>query len=238
MIYKIFGVTFYDIDLNQFFKKKNKGLVVLPSGPGLSTIYTDKIYHKSIQNADIALFDSGYFILLLRLFKGIRVSKFSGYKFLKSFFIFYKNKKIFCIEADRKSASINKKYLKKFSINLKNKQYVAPFYKKKSYIVDNSLLKILKKEKPKTILINLGGGIQEILGSYIKDNLNYKPLIICSGAAISYFTKQQAPINNLFDTLYLGWLIRCIFNPRIFIPRYLSAFKLVFNVWNCKIKII
>ena len=109
---------------------------------------------------------------------------------------------------------------------------------KKSYIVDNSLLKILKKEKPKTILINLGGGIQEILGSYIKDNLNYKPLIICSGAAISYFTKQQAPINNLFDTLYLGWLIRCIFNPRIFIPRYLSAFKLVFNVWNCKIKII
>ena len=238
MIYKIFGVTFYDIDLNQFFKKKNKGLVVLPSGPGLSTIYTDKIYHKSIQNADIALFDSGYFILLLRLFKGIRVSKFSGYKFLKSFFIFYNNKKIFCIEADRRSASINKKYLKKFSINLKNKQYVAPFYKKKSYIVDNSLLKILKKEKPKTILINLGGGIQEILGSYIKDNLNYKPLIICSGAAISYFTKQQAPINNLFDTLYLGWLIRCIFNPRIFIPRYLSAFKLVFNVWNCKIKII
>ena len=89
-----------------------------------------------------------------------------------------------------------------------------------------------------SLLINLGGGIQEILGSYIKDNLNYKPLIICSGAAISYFTKQQAPINNVFDTLYLGWLIRCIFNPKIFIPRYLSAFKLVFNVWSCKIKII
>ena len=238
MIYKIFGVTFYDIDFNHFLKKKNKGLVVLPSGPGLSTIYTDKIYHRSIQNADIALFDSGYFVLLLRLFKGIKISKFSGYKFLKSFFIFYKNKTIFCIETDKRSANINKKYLKKFNIDLKNKQYVAPFYKKKSYIVDNSLLKILKKEKPKIILINLGGGIQEILGSYIKDNLNYKPLIICSGAAISYFTKQQAPMNNLFDTLYLGWLIRCIFNPKIFIPRYLSAFKLVFNVWNCKIKII
>jgi UDP-N-acetyl-D-mannosaminuronic acid transferase (WecB/TagA/CpsF family) len=237
MIYKIFGVSFHDINFDQFLKKKNKGLLILPSGPGLSTIYTDKIYHKSIQNADIAFFDSGYFVLLLRLFKGIKVSKFSGYKFLKSFFIFYKNKKIFSIEAHRKSASINKKYLKKFNIDLKNRQYVAPFYKKGSYIVDSSLLKILKKEKPKIILINLGGGIQEILGSYIKNNLNYKPLIICSGAAISFFTKQQAPMNNFFDTLYLGWLIRCFFNPKIFIPRYLSAFKLVFYVLNCKIKV-
>lgn len=238
MIYKIFGITFYDINFNQFLKKKIKGLVVLPSGPGLSTIYTDKIYHKSIQNADIALFDSGYFVLLLRLLKGIKVSKFSGYKFLESFFNFYKNTNIFSIETDKKSSVINRKYLKKFNINLKNRQYIAPFYKRKSYIIDTTLLKILKRYKPKVILINLGGGTQEILGSYIKNNLNYYPLIVCSGAAISYFTKQQAPVNTFFDTLYLGWLIRSIFNPKIFIPRYLSAFKLVFNVWNCKIKII
>ena len=88
--------------------------MVLPSGPGLSTIYTDKIYHRSIQNADVALFDSGYFVLLLRIFKGIKVSKFSGYKFLKSFFVSHRNKKIFCIEVDKKSAKINKKYLKNF----------------------------------------------------------------------------------------------------------------------------
>ena len=85
MIYKIFGVSFYDINFKQFWRIKSKGLIVLPSGPGLSTIYSDKIYHKSIQNADIALFDSGYFVLLLRLLKGLKVSKFSGYKFLKLF---------------------------------------------------------------------------------------------------------------------------------------------------------
>tara|TARA_B110000971_G_scaffold217175_1_gene253526 strand:+ start:1847 stop:2578 length:732 start_codon:yes stop_codon:yes gene_type:complete len=236
MIYKIFGITFYDINFNQFLKKKIKGLVVLPSGPGLSTIYTDKIYHKSIQNADIALFDSGYFVLLLRLLKGIKVSKFSGYKFLESFFNFYKNTNIFSIETDKKSSVINRKYLKKFNINLKNRQYIAPFYKRKSYIIDTTLLKILKRYKPKVILINLGGGTQEILGSYIKNNLNYNPLIVCSGAAISFFTKQQAPVNNFFDTFYLGWLIRCIFNPKIFIPRYLSTFKLILNVWSCEVK--
>jgi N-acetylglucosaminyldiphosphoundecaprenol N-acetyl-beta-D-mannosaminyltransferase len=236
MIYKIFGVRFHNINFNQFSKMRYKGLVVLPSGPGLSTIYSDKIYHKSLQNADIALFDSGYFVFLLRIFKGLKVSKFSGYKFLKLFLSYSKNKKFFSIEVDRRSAIINRKYLKKLNIDIKNKQYIAPFYKRNSCILDINLLKILKITRPKIILINLGGGTQEVLGSYIKNNLKYKPLIICTGAAISYFTKQQAPVNNFFDNLYLGWLIRCIFNPYVFIPRYLSSFKLIFHVLRLKIK--
>ena len=81
-------------------------------------------------------------------------------------------------------------------------------------------------------MINLGGGIQEVLGSYLKDNLNYNPQIICTGAAISFFTKKQAPINSLIDMLYLGWLIRCIFKPKQFIPRYLKSFKLIIKVIN------
>ena len=212
------------------------GLIVFPSGPGLASINTDKVYLKSIQKADMAIFDSGYFVLLLKLLKGIKVSKFSGYKFLKLFLMNNKKKKIFVVEADKKTAILNKKYLKRYKINIKNRQYIAPFYKKNSYISDISLLKILKKKKPLTILINLGGGTQEVLGSYLKKNLNYKPLIICTGAAISFFTKKQAPINVFFDNMYMGWLIRCIFNPSIFVPRYLSALKLIFHVWSCKVK--
>ena len=237
MIYNIFGITFYDISFNKFCKMKSTGLIVLPSGPGLSTIDKDKIYHKSIQNADMALFDSGYFVLLLSLIKGLSVSKFSGYKFLKLFLNYNRNKKIFVVETNEQSAVINKKYLKKFNINVKSRQYIAPFYKKNSYIRDTSLLKILKRIKPKVILINLGGGTQEILGSYLKNNLNYKPQIICTGAAISFFTKEQAPMTDFFDNLYLGWLIRCMFNPAIFVPRYLSAFKLILHVWKSKIRI-
>ncbi len=88
----------------------------------------------------------------------------------------------------------------------------------------------IKKIKPNYIIINLGGGTQERLGSYIKNNINFKPAIICSGAAISFFTKQQAPINIFFDKIYLGWLIRIIYKPSIFLPRYLSAFKLIFLI--------
>jgi len=235
-IFKIFGVPFHDIKFHQFCNMKHKGLVIFPSGPGLSTIYSDKIYLKSIQNSDVAMFDSGYFVFLLRIFKGLKVSKFSGYKFLKLFLSYSKNKKFFAIETNKRSAIINRKYLKKLNIDIKNRQYIAPFYKRNSYILDINLIKILKIIRPKIILINLGGGTQEVLGSYIKNNLKHKPLIICTGAAISYFTKQQAPMNVFFDNLYLGWLIRCIFNPYVFVPRYLSAFKLIFNVLRIKIK--
>ena len=46
------------------------GLLVLPSGPGLSTINQNIQYHNSLKNADIALFDRGYLCILLKILKG------------------------------------------------------------------------------------------------------------------------------------------------------------------------
>ena len=83
-------------------------------------------------------------------------------------------------------------------------------------------MKNIKKIKPKYIIINLGGGTQEILGLYLKQNLNYKPSIICSGAAISFLTNQQAPITNLFDNLYLSWLVRIFLTQNNF---YLDIYQ-------------
>ena len=57
------------------------GLIVLPSGPGLSNINKDKIYLKALRNSDQVLLDSGYFVLLLKFLKNISVNKLSGYLF-------------------------------------------------------------------------------------------------------------------------------------------------------------
>ena len=100
------------------------------------------------------------------------------------------------------------------------------------------MIKKINKIKPNYILINIGGGTQEILGLYIKTKLQNKMPIVCTGAAISFFTKEQAPINHIIDSLYLGWLIRLLFNPKIFFKRYLSAFKLFSLVNKSNIKII
>ena len=67
----------------------------------------------------------------------------------------------------------------------------------------------------------------EKLGSWIKDNISYNAVIVCTGAAISFFTGDQAKIGKLVDKFYLGWLARCLNNPKIFVPRYLYAFKFV-----------
>ena len=77
-----------------------------------------------------------------------------------------------------------------------------------------------------------------MLGRYIKKNLKVKTSILCTGAAISFFTKDQAPITNLIDKYYLGWLIRLIFNPIFFFKRYIIGLRLIPMVIFDKIKIL
>ena len=93
-------------------------------------------------------------------------------------------------------------------------------------IYDYYLLRTINKYKPKFIMINLSGTIQEPLALFIIKNLKYKPIILCTGAALSFFTGMQAPINNFIDNFYLGWLLRIIFNPIRNFPRIFLSIKL------------
>ena len=232
---KIFDIIFIDANYNYLKKLLDKGgLLVAPSGPGLASIKNDIKYYHSLKNANIVLFDSSYLCLLLKIIKNINVKKFSGLLFLKKFLSSLKNtkEKIFLVDPSESESNANKKYFKKFNIN-NVYQYVSPIYKKNK-IYDKKLLNKISIFKPKYIIINLGGGVQEVLGYYLKKNLNYKPSIICTGAAIAYFTKKQAQIPDFLDKLHLGWMVRCIFNPLKFIPRYLTAFKLYFIFLNDK----
>ena len=226
-IIKVFGINFIDSNFKVIKHFLDKGgLLMLPSGPGLSDINKNKLYRKSLKNADIVLFDSGFLCLLLRIFNNIKVKKFSGFIFLKKFFKSVdKGKTIYLIDPNIHESKANKKYLNSIKI-LRTHYYVAPIYNKN--IKDRVLVNKINKIKPKYIIINIAGGVQEILGSYLLKKLSFKPSIICSGAAISYFTKKQAPINAFFDKFYLGWFVRCLFDPIRFVPRYFKSFKLLF----------
>ena len=91
------------IDTKNFDKcVTKKGLFVFPAGPALASIQNSNQYYRSIKKADLVFFDSGFFVLLLKIFKNINVKKFSGYKFLGLFFDYLKiNKKksIFSLSA-------------------------------------------------------------------------------------------------------------------------------------------
>ena len=233
-------IKFNNVNSKNFQKYiVRKGLFVFPAGPALASIDHSPKYHESLIKADFVFFDSGFFVLLLRFLKNLKVSKFSGYKFLNLFFNYLKkNKKksIFCIDPNLKFSRSNKNFLKNLGVQ-KIYNYLAPDYQLKS-LSDKKLLKLIKKFRPDFVLTNIGGGKQEILGLYLKKNLKIKTTILCTGAAISFFTKDQAPINSLIDRLYLGWFVRLIFNPLIFSKRYLYSLLLVPMVVFSKIKII
>lgn len=233
------GINFKNYNKNEIKKIiENKGLFVLPSGPGLSNINNDKVYLKALQKSDQVLLDSGYFVLLLKIIKNISVNKISGYIFFKYLIRYLKkknSKKIICIDPNKELSKNNNNFLINNGLNKKKLiHYVAPNYNIIK-IKDLKLVKLIKKTKPDYIIINIGGGVQEILGYYLKVKFNNRLRIFCTGAAISYFTGDQAPLNKFFDKYYLGWLLRIFYNPKNFLIRYIKAFKLFFIVKNTKI---
>ena len=233
-------IKFHNINFKDFKKYIiKKGLFVFPAGPALANIEKSNGYYESIKKADLVFFDSGLFVLLLKTFKNINVDKFSGYKFLNLFFDYLKEnreKKVFCIDPNSKFSRSNKTFLRKLGIK-KIYSYLAPKYNPLN-LSDKKLLTLLRKKKPNFILTNIGGGTQEILGLYLKQKLGFKTTILCTGGAISFFTGDQAPINNFTDKFYLGWLIRLIFNPIVFFKRYVFGLRLIPMVIFNKITII
>ena len=234
------NITFNNLSEKDFPNLMNgDGLFTFPAAPPLATLELNSEYHKSLISSDYVFFDSGYFVLLLRYLKGIKVNKFSGYKFLKLLFKHLnsnKEKKIFLVDPFAKNSEKNLEYLQNLGcVNIK--KYVAPIYDPIS-IKDENLLREIKNFQPEFIVINLGGGVQEVLGYFLKININFKSKIICTGGAISYFTKDQAPINDMIDKLYLGWFFRLLFNPMVFIPRLSKSLSLFFKVLKDKVEII
>ena len=227
------GIKFYNYSFTKIVSIIDKGgYLVAPAASALSNISSNKKYHESLKKSDVAIFDSGFFCILLRIFKGKKINKLSGYFFLKKFLSmnFKKKTKFLTVDPTVADSKINKLYLR--SKNIKNvTSYTAPKYERNN-IGDKKLIKIIKKYKPKYIIINIGGEIQEILGLFITNNINYKTSVFCTGAAIAFLTKRQAPINDIIDKFYLGWLTRIIFNPRKSLIRTIKSLYLIKHVLN------
>ena len=102
-----------------------------------------------------------------------------------------KSQDLFLINPRPIEAHYNLEYLKRIGFNVsENDSYLAPMYEKNK-VEDKTLLDIIESKKPKYIIINLGGGVQEKLGAWLKTNVSYKPAIICTGAAIAFWQNDR-----------------------------------------------
>jgi len=227
---QILGINFYNGKVDDVFTilSKNGGLLTVPAAPALVTIKTDTAYYNSLLQSDVVIPDSGFMVLIWNTFFNGKLKKISGLEFINYFISQSKivnEGKLFLINPTDIDGQINTKYLNQCNFNIDlSCNYTAPFYK--TAISDEVLLAKIQEHKPLWILINIGGGTQEKLGLYLKENLSYKPAILCTGAAIAFKTGRQGKMPSWMDHIYLGWLHRCISNPKTFVPRYLKGFKL------------
>ena len=104
------SIKFYNSSFNYIINNllKSGGYLVAPAASSLSEIKTNKIYYRSLINSNFAIFDSGFFCLLLRFFKRTKVKKFSGYLFLK--LLLEKFSILFLILLGTKVFSFNSKF--------------------------------------------------------------------------------------------------------------------------------
>ena len=191
-------------------------------------------YRQALENADLNLPDSGLAILLARIFGLGKLPRTSGFGFLEALLqnpALRKPNATFWVMPSVEARMRNIAWLKSKQIQVEEHNcYIAPIYSRAGSVTDISLLNAINKQKPLFVFVCTGSGTQEKLGSWLKQNLPYRPTICCIGAAIGFLSGDQIRIPKWADRLCLGWLLRCLSEPRKFIPRYTKAMRLIWLI--------
>ena len=209
------------------------GFLVVPSAPSLCLAAHDDELWRSHLRADCAVVDSGFLKLLLLAKGELSLPRISGYQLIESLLAadpavvpFHERRCLWVIPSEAERRRVQELLLSKgFSASLQT-YYLAPHYGKPADFQDEALLAQAVEEKPDWIVICIGGGKQERLGSMLRDTLGKRPVILATGGAVAFFSGGQAPIPKICDRLFLGWLVRILYEPKRFLPRYVSALYL------------
>jgi UDP-N-acetyl-D-mannosaminuronic acid transferase (WecB/TagA/CpsF family) len=208
---------------------RDRGLVVVPSAPGLRTLPFDKLYRDALLGADFAITDSMLMVLLWNLLQADSVPRISGLSYMRALIKrteFCEAGKSFWVMPRAASARRNSDWLNANGVQVSESDiYVAPMYG--SVVADPELLSRLRERRPPHVVLCVGSGTQEPLGFYLKQHLDYTSAIHCVGAAIAFLTGDQVGIPIWVDRSGLGWLWRVFSNPSRYGPRYWEALHLV-----------
>jgi UDP-N-acetyl-D-mannosaminuronic acid transferase (WecB/TagA/CpsF family) len=227
---RILGVDFFCGTARQTIDRmKLGGLLVVPAAPALKDLPENLDYRDALLNADLAITDSAFMVLIWNFMSRKRIPRVSGLEYLKELLLesdLREPGNTLWIMASPKSARTNLDWLESQGIEVRPDDiYMAPMYK--GAISDEPLLAKLRAHRYKHVIVTVGGGTQERLGLYLKRNLHYLPGIHCIGAAIAFLSGDQVYIPTWADKTGMGWLLRCLSKPTAYVPRYWAARKLV-----------
>ena len=235
------------------------GYTVVPAAPALVKIENDPAYRRALVEADLAIADSGFMVLLWRLLRRRTIARISGLKYLRILLAnprLHERGNIFLVLPHESSLEKALAWLRHEGFEIASDDcYIAPDYSvgqalppagteqrqpgmvalqitKSPIVEDQDLVSIIEQRKPKHIIIGIGGGVQEKLGLYLREHLSYRPAIHCIGAALAFLTGDQKPIPMWADRMYLGWFLRLARAPHHYARRFAPAFRLPGMIWR------
>jgi len=232
---RILGLEFFSGPAREAVERmRGGGLLVVPAAPALIALESDGAYREALLDADLAITDSSFMVVLWNLLERDSVVRLSGLEYFDQLVLdveFRREREVLYIMASEQSAKRNVDWLGRQGILVQPSHvYVAPQYR--DGVADPVLLAKVRALRPRHVVITIGGGIQERLGLYIKQSLDYLPAIHCIGAAIAFRSGDQVYIPQRADRLAMGWLLRCLWRPKDYVPRYWAARRLAWLIFR------
>jgi N-acetylglucosaminyldiphosphoundecaprenol N-acetyl-beta-D-mannosaminyltransferase len=253
---RFLGINFWNSTTAELIQSADRegGLFTVPSAPSLAQMRKDETLMNAYQASDWAVVDGGYVALVLRLVFRRNLPRISGLQILQRLVgdkdrrsIPFQQRRVLWVVPTKAEKERIDYYLEDNGFSRKSQSwYYAPFYKKDTDFMDDELMAKIREEKPDWVIMCIGGGKQEKLAHYVRqqftdgeyvsangDVRDKGPVVLCTGGAIAFLTGGQANIPTWADRLYLGWMFRIMQSPTTFFPRYWNAgYELPRLLWD------
>jgi UDP-N-acetyl-D-mannosaminuronic acid transferase (WecB/TagA/CpsF family) len=231
---RVLGVSFFNGSVSEAVERIQRmgGYMVAPVSPALIKLNYDQEYRRALQEADVAIADSGLLVILWKFATGRKLAKLSGLSYLKGLLARggIAQSALWVVSSDTaKTKAVDWLREGDSSLGSDNVYVVAQTAGSAEHY---ALLIEIEARRPSNIVIAVGGGAQEKLALYLRDYLLYRPAIHCVGAALGFLTGDEKPIPEWADRFYLGWMIRLLSQPRMLIPRLWVVFELTSMVFK------
>lgn len=234
---RIMGIRFVNGSAHEVVREGlEPGLVVIPSAPVLVRMMEDPAHHQALIDARMAVLDSGLMVLLWRIYTGQKLQRVSGLRYLQFLLArreFLDSPGVLWVMPSAQSRDTNLSWLRsRGHVVNKHQCYVAPQYPPGGFLADEALCRLIRENRPRHVILALGGGTQERLGWFLVRRFPGQLTVHCVGAAIGFLSGDQVGIPSWADRAFLGWLFRCCSDPRRYIPRYWKAIGLAPALWR------
>src|SRR5271168_5186811 len=83
--HRILGIDFFDGSAKEAIEimRANGGLLVVPAAPALKDLDQNRDYRESLLNADLAITDSAFMVLIWNRLQSIPIKRLSGLEYLR-----------------------------------------------------------------------------------------------------------------------------------------------------------